>query len=166
MGKFSLRLARTAIRLCGRLPHDWNPIRYPRRVEPVETYHCFSAAMHPLISTITNSELRFIAGRDYGQGVDAHLVALRQVIFEQRGVPSDGQYWYPYEVVELGSHALEPGHEREFALCTLLVIEAALRGFDKNVDLAEKLARRARDYDALPPELRDVILQAYERADA
>ncbi len=122
--------------------------------------------MHPLISTVTDSELRFIAERDYGQGADEHSVALHQVIFEQRGVPSKEQYWYPYEVVELGSHALEPGHEREFALCTLLVLEAALGGFDRNVNLAEKLARMARDYDALPPELRDVILQAYERAGA
>ncbi len=122
--------------------------------------------MHPLISTVTDSELRFIAERDYGQGADEYLVALRRVIFEQRGVPCDGQHWYPYEVVELGSHALEPGREREFALCTLLVIEAALGGFDKNVDLAEKRAYMARDYDALPPELRDVILRAYERADA
>ena len=121
--------------------------------------------MHPLISTITDSELRFIAKLDYGQGADEHLVALRRVIFEQRGIPSDGQSWYPYEVVELGSYSIEPGHEREFALCTLLVIEAARGGFD-TVDLAEKLARMALDYDALPPELRDVILQAYERADA
>ena len=68
--------------------------------------------------------------------------------------------------MELGSHALEPGHEREFVICTLLVIEAAIGGFDRNVNLAEKLARMARDYDALPPQLRDVILQAYKQADA
>lgn len=37
----------------------------------------------PLLKSITAEELAFIAGLDYGMGVDKHLVALREVIFEQ-----------------------------------------------------------------------------------
>jgi hypothetical protein len=117
-----------------------------------------------LIATITDDELRFIASADYGQDIDTHMAALRRV-FEQKGKFEADQSWHPYEVVELTSHTLKPGHEREFALCTLLILQAVADGADRHTDLELKFDDRAADYQALPPELRDAILAAYMEAD-
>jgi hypothetical protein len=115
----------------------------------------------PVITSITDSELAYVAALDYGQDASKHLDALCTVIFNQGGKFKDGQVWHPYEVIELGSHALNPGHEREFAICTLLVISAVVSGFDLSTDLSVKLSDRSKDYDALPSELRDEVLNAY-----
>jgi hypothetical protein len=113
-----------------------------------------------LLKTITEEELAFIAGLDYGMGVDEHLAALREVIFEQGGDMRRDQYWHPHEVIALGSHHLQPGHEREFFFCTML-LQAVQSGYDDTVDLLEKFQDRASDYQQLPAELRDGVLEAY-----
>ena len=118
-----------------------------------------------LVLSTTESELSYVAGLDYGQNTQRHLDELRMVVFEQQGQFREGQTWYPYEVVELGAHSLGQGHEREFAICTLLVIEAVRSGFDSATNLGEKLDARAADYDALPPVLREEILHAYTAAE-
>ncbi len=117
-----------------------------------------------LISTISESELSFIAALDYGKDDNQHLEALRAVVFSQAGVIQEHQYWYPYEVIELGSHALTAGHEREFAICTLLVINAVSSGADISTDLIEKFEQRAQDYDQLPEALKSEVLHAYQAA--
>ena len=117
-----------------------------------------------LVKSITESELAYIAALDYGQESQQHLDGLRTVIFDQSGTPRDGQIWHPYEVIELGAHALSPGHEREFAICTLLVIQAVMSGFDSATDLSAKLSERSQDYDKLPVALRDEVLNAYQVA--
>lgn len=114
-----------------------------------------------LTKTITDDELRFIASLDYDQGTDRHLVELRKVIFEQDGNFRDDQRWYPYEVVELGSHSLSCGHEREFFFCTMLVLQAVTNGFDRSFELSDKLRDRSGDYDLLPEELQEQVLGAY-----
>ena len=114
-----------------------------------------------LIATMTDDELRYIAARDYGCDVDGHLAALRRVLFDQHGDFAEGDTWCPYEVVELCAHSLEPGHEREFALCTLLVIRAVAKGFDRATSLEAKFDEHASDYQSLPPELRDAILAGF-----
>ncbi len=111
----------------------------------------------------SDEELAFIGALDHGQDAEQHLAALRSVLSERGGIVGDGQHWYPYEVIELGAHWLQPGHEREFALCTLLVIENVAAGTDTSTDLVAKLAERAADYDRLPAPLRDLILSAYEK---
>ena len=116
------------------------------------------------ISSVTENELAFIAALDYGLRTDEHLAALRQVVFEQDGIPTSGQYVTPYEVIELGAHHLAKGHDREFAICTLLVIRAVESGYDEATDLSQKFHDRAADYGQLPTELRDEILDAYSRA--
>ena len=119
-----------------------------------------------LVKTATKSELEYIAALDYGQDADIHLAALSSVIFDQAGDLTDDQRWFPYEVIELGSHSLEPGHEREFFFCTMLVLQAAKTGYDRSIDLSDKLADRATEYDLLPIELRDEVLRAYHIAGA
>ena len=47
----------------------------------------------------------------------------------------------------------------------LLVLRAVASEFDTHTDLDQKLADRAQDYDALPAEFRDAILDAYQRID-
>ena len=113
-----------------------------------------------LIATMTDAELRHIAARDYGCDADAHLAALRRVLFDQRGEFVEGDNWFPYEVVQLCAHHLELGHEREFALCTLLVIRAVAQEFDRATSLELKFDDQAASYQALPPDLRDAILVA------
>ena len=52
-------------------------------------------------------------------------------------------------MIELGAHQLHQGHEREFAICTLLVVGAVKAGFDTSTDLSQKFHDRAADYDKL-----------------
>lgn len=120
--------------------------------------------LSPLVATATPEELAFIAALDYGQDADRHLRALRETIFEQHGALRSDQHWHPYEVIELGANALVPGHPREFAICTLLVLHAVATGYDTATDLAFKFETLAADYDALPTGLRDEVLRAYAAA--
>jgi hypothetical protein len=116
------------------------------------------------VKSASEQELSYIAGLNYGLEQSQHLDALRKVIFEQGGALTKEQYWFPYEVIELGAHALAAGHEREFAICTLLVIEAVRSGYDTSTDLSAKFSDRSQQYDMLPGSLRDEILIAYQAA--
>lgn len=118
-----------------------------------------------LIPLVTDAELSFIAGLNYGLDFDRQLAALHEVLQVQQACFIEGQYYYPYEVVELGAHSIALGHEREFVLCTLLVINAVITGFDSATDLTEKFAMTATVYDALPEDLKEVVLKAYLEAD-
>jgi hypothetical protein len=121
--------------------------------------------LHPLIKTITESELHFIASRDYGEDSARHVEALRCVVFEQEGRFREDQNWFPLEVVELGAYSLEPDHEREFFFCTMLVLLAIHHG-ESSVDAETLLANAGEHYDQLGPELRDEVLRAFEMAKA
>jgi hypothetical protein len=115
-----------------------------------------------LLMSVSDDELAFIASSDYGQGKEQHLEALRALIFKQHGRLQKEQYWYPYEVIELCSNSVKPGHEREFAICTLLVIAAVKCGADPSTDLRSKFQDRAEEYDRLPETLREEVLRAYQ----
>ena len=117
--------------------------------------------MLELIRSISQDELSFIAALDYGQNKEKHLEALNALIFKNSCTFTDDQYWFPYEVIQLGSHHLQEHHAREFTICTLLVIQAVKIGFDKSTNLIEKLSDRTNDYEKLPTELFAVILNAY-----
>lgn len=117
--------------------------------------------METLLDSLTDDELKFIAERDYGLDADVHLSELQKLIRDQRWHLSEGQYWHPYEVIELGAHSLTRGHEREFAACTLLVLRAVASGYDTETRLDWKFNDRAADYDLLPKDLRDLVLDAY-----
>ena len=116
-----------------------------------------------LLASLTPGELRYIAERDYQVDADLHLDALRSWI-AQGGTLDESHYWYPYEVIELTAHYLEPGHEREFAACTLVVLAAVASGYDNRTLLEWKFEDRAWDYDRLQPVLRDAVLAAYVAA--
>lgn len=121
--------------------------------------------MHPLISTITESELLYIAGLDYGSDLEQHYKALRSVIFEQDGEFREGQAWFPYEVVELGKNSPQPSHEREFVICTLLVINAVKSRFDTWSDLTYIFDSMSHYYQQLPRELSAILVEAFVGAD-
>jgi hypothetical protein len=121
--------------------------------------------LHPLVKTITESELRFIASGDYGENWDRHVESLRSVIFDQDGRFSSDQSWFPLEVVELGAYSLERGHEREFFFCTTLVLLAVHQGVS-SVDPEMLLSSIGHHYDQLEPELREEVLRAFERVRA
>ena len=87
-----------------------------------------------------------------------------KVILEQECIAIDEQNWFPYEVIELGAHWLQPGHDREFTACTLLVIHNSLHGHDAGTDLESKFSDRASDYDALSEGQKSMIMRAYELA--
>lgn len=113
-----------------------------------------------LLKSLTPDELLYIAERDYRVDADLHLGALRSWI-QQGGKLEEFHYWHPYEVIELTAHYLEPGHEREFAACTLIVLDAVASGCDKCTFLEWKFEDRASDYDKLEQPLRDAVLATY-----
>lgn len=115
------------------------------------------------LQSLTPQELRFIAEADYGIKAERHLQALQRFV-QDGGMLHQGQSWFPYEVIELRSHHCQPGHEREFVACTLVVIAAVASGYDTWTDLDIKFENRAQDYDALEPHYRESILSAYAAA--
>lgn len=120
--------------------------------------------MMEFIQSINNDELKFISRLDYGAGIKKHYAALKALIFEQGGIVNEDQYWYPYEVIELGSNSLQAGHEREFTICTLIVIHNVISGSDKTTDLEYKFETHAGEYDMLPETCKSLVMAAYERA--
>lgn len=120
--------------------------------------------MIKFIQSVTENELRFISNLDYGCDAGLHYEALKLVIFEQNCLSKHEQIWYPDEVIELGANWLQPGHEREFTICTLLVIHNVLVGGDDRHDLAYKFENHATDYDQLPEEQRALVLSSFEQA--
>lgn len=117
-----------------------------------------------LLKSLTHDERKFIAERDYGVDADVHLHELNKLIDVQSGALQEGQYWYPYEVIELTTNSLVPGHEREFVACTLLILHAVASGYDTAANLDWKFNDHAVDYDLLPPDMRDMVLSAFMRA--
>ncbi len=65
-------------------------------------------------------------------------------------------------MIERGAARCEPGHEREFVMCTLLVLLAVHAGQRVGVDLALQFDDLAATYETLPPVLRDTVLDAYQ----
>ena len=120
--------------------------------------------MIEFIQSVTDNELEFISERDYGNDAEKHLKALRSVIFKQNALITEEQSWYPYEVIELGSNSIHKGHEREFVICTLLIILNIKEGTDLVNDLEHKLESFSSEYDRLPEELSEIVLKAYGNA--
>ena len=123
-------------------------------------------ALPGIVLAATQEELRFIAGLDYGQEIERHLAALNDLIFARGGAWQTGDNWFPYEVIELGSHWLQPGHEREFVIATLLVVDAVRSGYDATISLEEKLEARFDDYASLPTDLSTQVFKAFEEGGA
>jgi len=119
--------------------------------------------MLDLISSITDPEIEYVSALEQGQDVELHAEALKTVIFSQQGKIKQSQMWYPYEVIESCSHKLEKGHEREFTLCTLLILLNVEQGADTHTDLESKLKSRKADYESLSDEHKEVILSTYAR---
>lgn len=117
--------------------------------------------MHPLLATAKREELAFIAGLDYWQDQVAHLAALESLIFERQGKFKDGEHWCPFEVVELGTNSVNPGHEREFALCCLLALEAINSGFDSVHDRESRFSAFEAHLGQIPPDLAGILVEAY-----
>jgi hypothetical protein len=120
--------------------------------------------MKNIIQTITDKELRFISSADYGQDASEHCDALKTVIFHQKGIISNEQYWFPYEVIELCSNSLKENHEREFVMCTLLIILNVSAGTDKTNDLEYKFNSFSSEYDKLSKPLSELIIKEYADA--
>lgn len=119
-----------------------------------------------LIGTGSTAELDWIAALGKADEQQRHRAALAQVVGPQAGRLQDDQLWYPYEVIERGAIRCEPGHEREFVLCTLLVILAVQAGQRIGVDLSVQFDDLSATYETLPPVLRDTVLDAYQRVQA
>ena len=116
------------------------------------------------IKSITSDEMEFISKLDYGDGSEKHCQALEKVIFEQGGVIHDDQRWYPYEVIELGANWLQQGHEKEFSICTLLVIMNVQAETDTWTELDWKLESQNNEYKKLPKEMLEIIREQFARA--
>ena len=116
-----------------------------------------------IIQTVSDSEIQFISELDYGEEAEKHAAALKEVIFNQNGIITENQFWHPYEVIELGSNCLIKDHEREFVICTLLIILNVKNGKDISTEINRKLSDHSDEYDKLPNKLRDLVLQEYEK---
>ena len=115
-----------------------------------------------LIGTARPAELDWIAALGPAEEQPRHRAALQQLVGTQGGLLREDQLWYPYEVIERGASHYEPGHEREFVLCTLLVMLAVHAGQRLGMDLALQFDDLSATYERLPPVLRDTVLDAYQ----
>ena len=116
--------------------------------------------MIDFIQSISENEIEYIANLDYGQDNEKHKVALKNLIFNQVCKSLPEQHWFPMEVIELGSYSLSKGHEKEYTICTLLLL--------MNVpdDINNLFESQSKTYDLLPNKYRDLIVSAYERNDS
>lgn len=110
--------------------------------------------MIEFIKSISEKEIKFISKLDCKQDVERHKEALNKVIFDQAGVIGESQVWFPYEVIELGANALVQGHEKEFTVCTLLVL---LNAPDEKKALFDA---QAKSHELLPQKYQELIFEA------
>jgi hypothetical protein len=110
------------------------------------------------IKSITQGEILYIASADYGMDVEKHKSALQTLIFEQDGIITQDQNWYPYEVIELRRWRCELSHEREFAICNLIIALSIINGADSCNSTEDMLDSIANEYDKLPNDLRDLVV--------
>ena len=111
--------------------------------------------MIEFIQSISENEMEFISALDYKQETEKHCAALREVIFNQSCKVTDQQYWLPLEVIELASYSLQQGHEKEFTICTLLVL------LNNPEDVNYNFENGASNYDLLPNKYKKLILNTY-----
>ena len=117
--------------------------------------------MHPFVLTASEQELWLIAGLDYGQGQEEHFQALKELIFERKGTFLPTNSWFPYVVIELGANSAQIGHEREFAICSLLVIHGVTSGFDTWTELEQKFSN-ANFPQNMSSELTEMLLSSMQ----
>lgn len=116
------------------------------------------------IESVSEVELDYIAAADYGRDVDRHKKALKDLIFSQHGVMHKDQYWYPYEVVELRRWSCQQGHEREFAICHLIIALSIIAGTDISNCPTSMLEDLSHEYEKLPKEIYTLVIDAMTEA--
>jgi hypothetical protein len=116
-----------------------------------------------LLNSLTEAELRFIAGLDYGMDLERHLNALRQVITRGGIVEMDTEVWFPYEVIELGKNCLEKHHEREYAACMTIVLQNIASGADRMNDASYIIETQLENIALLPSQLQNLVLSLSEK---
>jgi hypothetical protein len=113
--------------------------------------------------SITDDEMDYIACAD-SDDEEIHKSALRSLIFEQDCVLHEGQFWHPYECVELRRWTCNQGHEREFAICNIIIAISIISGADGSNDPDYMLTTIAGEYDKLPNNLRELVLSTLLKA--
>ena len=114
--------------------------------------------------SITEDELNYISQADRGEDIEIHKAALKELIFEQECIVKKDQYWYPYECVELTRWNCEQGHEREFSICNIIIAISTISGADVTNDPDYMLDTIADEYDKLPTNLRELVLNCLASA--
>lgn len=115
------------------------------------------------VKSITDDELDYISRAD-SDDEEIHKSALKSLIFDQDCVRHDDQYWHPYECVELRRWTCYPGHEREFAICNIIIAISITSGADGSNDPDDMLTTIAEEYDKLPSNLRELVLNSLLKA--
>lgn len=82
------------------------------------------------LTSLSEAERDYIANLDNEEDVREHRKQLDAAITGGGLADLDNQYWYPYEVIDLGKHFLEQGHEREFVACNGIVLLNISTGSD------------------------------------
>lgn len=72
--------------------------------------------------SLSEVERNYLASLDNEEDVAQHREQLDALIGAGGNADLDSQHWYPYEVIDLGKHVLESGHEREFVACNGIVL--------------------------------------------
>jgi hypothetical protein len=110
------------------------------------------------LNSLTEAELSFIAALDYGSGAERHLKALSEVIARGGAVRMETEFWYPYEVIELGMNHLQKDHEREYAACMAIVFLNLASGEDLMNDVSYILESQFENIASLPMDLQEMLL--------
>jgi len=118
-----------------------------------------------LAKSITSEEIDFISMADYGNDSTQHKEALKKLIFDQGCVVTKDLPWCPYEVIELMRWSCKEGHEREFAICNIIIAISVVAGTDLSNEPQHMLNTIAPEYDKLPENLRELVLNILIKAD-
>ena len=115
--------------------------------------------------SISEAEIEFISQADYDQETEKHKEALRKLIFEQDCVITSEQSWHPYEVVELTKNQCKNGHEREFAICNVIIGISIIAGTDITNDSQDMLESISSEYDKLDKNTKELVINLLVEAD-
>ncbi len=113
--------------------------------------------LESFLKSLSDSERNYISSLDYRDSRDKHRKELDIVIDNGGLVDFEKNYWFPYEVIELGYHVLKKGHEREFAACVGIVLKNIESGGGPGRDLEDVIDKNYCQIKKLPPDLKEMI---------
>ncbi len=123
-----------------------------------QTPEAVCAPLCAMAKAVSDEALRDVSHGDYGDDVENHFKALKQVIHQQNCVFHSDQTWHPHEVVSLAAYSPE---FPEGQWCLALLLVDAVSGSDIDCGSEFRWEKFAHDYLRYPAEPKRHIMAGF-----